>query len=69
MTAKEQLRQRVEALSEKQAAAALRLFDQREPALAQETNYPRVFPVRPDRPVTVAEFEEQLGDLPIDDEP
>ena len=62
MTAKEQLRERVEALSEEEAAEALRLLDQR-------TSYPSVFPAHPGRPATAAEFEEHFGDLPTDDEP
>jgi hypothetical protein len=31
--------------------------------------YPSVFPARPGRRVTAAEFEEHFGDLPIDQEP
>ena len=62
VTAKQQLRERVEALTEEQAAETLRLLDQR-------TSYPSVFPARPGRPATAAEFEAHFGDLPFDDEP
>ncbi|HEY2202107.1 MAG TPA: hypothetical protein VGH56_09465 [Solirubrobacteraceae bacterium] len=68
MTAKEQLRQRVEALSEEQAAAALQLLEQRAPVLASEKGYPDVFPRRPGRPATTAEFAKQFDDLPTDDD-
>jgi hypothetical protein len=68
MTAKQQLRERVETLTEDEAADVLRVLDQRsEPALA--LGYPSVFPTRPGRPISRAEFEEHFGDLPIDDEP
>lgn len=64
MTAKEQLLQRVGTLTEEQAAETLRLLDQR-----SEPGYPSVFPARPGRPVTPAEFDEHFGDLPTDHEP
>lgn len=65
MTAKEQLRERVETLTEDEAAETLRLLDQRLPA----GSYPSVFPALPGRPSTAAEFEEHFGDLSTDDEP
>ena len=64
MTAKEQLRERIETLTEDEAAETLRLLDQR-----SERSYPAVFPDLPGRAVTAAEFEEHFGDLPTDDEP
>ncbi|MGH2875378.1 MAG: hypothetical protein ACRDNJ_16330 [Solirubrobacteraceae bacterium] len=68
MTAKEQLLERVRAYSETEAADALRVLDQREPALAGQS-YPSVIPTGPGRAATAAEFEEHFGDLPTDDEP
>jgi hypothetical protein len=68
MTAKEKLLERVEALTEEEAAEALRLLEQRS-ATTLSPGYPQVFPARPGRPVTAEEFEEHFGDLAFDDEP
>jgi hypothetical protein len=61
MTAKERLRERIEALTED--ADTLRLLDQR-----SEQSDPSVFPIRPGRPITAAQFERHFGHLPIDEE-
>ena len=37
--------------------------------LVPEADYPAVLPARPGRPATPAEFDEQIADLPTDDEP
>lgn len=67
MTAKELLRERIETLTEDEAADVMRVLDQREPALTGHS-YPSVFPTGPGRPSTEAEFEEHFGDLATDDE-
>jgi hypothetical protein len=64
MTAKEKLHERVETLTEDEAAETLRFLDQR-----QERGYPSVFPVPAGRAATAAEFEEHFGDVAFDDEP
>lgn len=67
MTAKELLRERIETLTEDEAADMLRVLDRREPD-AVTRGYPSVFPTGPGRPSTEAEFEEHFGDLATDDE-
>ena len=69
MTAKEKLRQRIEALTEEEAAEALRLLDLRADPVSVREGYPSVFPVPAGRPATAAEFEQHFGDLPADGEP
>ncbi len=64
MTAKEKLHERVETLTEDEAAETLRLLDQR-----SKRGYPSVLPDLPGRAASAGEFEEHFGDLPTDDEP
>jgi hypothetical protein len=63
MTAKEQLRERVEALSEEQAAEYLRVFDQRsDPMIAFLDDAPADDePLTPDEEAAIREAEEDIA--------